>query len=369
MRIVIKTNPSFTVPQTAAGIYVHELVSRWILQDSVSEFTCITDGDPVAGNGLCSRTLAVTPAIKGEISARFWYDVKLPGVLKKEKTGLFIGAESYGSLTAGTRQLLLVPHLAFLQQRKMFLPHEKIAWLGKMVRKATHVVVPSAFAKAQLEKHTQLPADKITVLHAAAGPHYEPVSWAQREQTKVTYAGACEYFLCYGTLYQYRNIGLLLKAFSVFKKWQKSNMKLVIVGDTPGKYAAELDMLDTYKYRSDVEMLDPQNTQTMAQLVAGAYAVVHPSSYEDIGMQALEAMASGVPVIAADAGAIPELCGDAALYAPAGDVEALGQQMIKVYKDESLREQAIEKGKQRATQYSWNNQAAQLAALAARLHG
>lgn len=333
-------------------------------QSAGHEFIQVTDAEPDPAFSFNLRTLAMKPVITGEITARRWYDWRLPGVLRKEKADLFVAAESYASLRTNIRQLLIVPYLAFLQEKKQVSRAEKIAFFKPMLRKAATVVVPSAFSKAQLVKHTGLPEQKIQVIPAAAGSLYVPVSWAQREQTKVAHAGACEYFLCYGTLYAYRQIGTLLKAFSVFKRWQKSNMKLLIVGETPEKFPPELAILDTYKYRGDVELLDPQTPQTMAQLVAAAYAVVQPSGYEDIGMQALEAMACDVPVIAADSGAIPEICGDAALYAPAGDVDALGQLLIKLYKDEALRSNLIEKGKQRLALYNPDAHAAQLQALA-----
>lgn len=361
MRIAIKTPSVQPALQTAAAIYVHELVHHWLLQHQ-ENVTCFTDGTqraaPVAG----VHTIAIDPAITNGLKARFWYDVKLPPVLKKEKAGLFIGTENYISLTARTPQLLLAPQLAFLQQPAAFAGAEKTAFFRKMLRKAAHIVVPSVFAQTQLVQQG-LPAQKISVIAAAAGPSFTPASWAQREQTKVAYAGACEYFLCYGTMYTYRNIGLLLRAFSVFKKWQKSNMKLLLVGDVPARYAEELDKMDSYKFRDDVELLPTQLPQVMAQLVAAAYAVVLPSSYEDMGLQALEALACEVPVLATHTGAVPELCGEAALYATPGNVDELGQFMIQLYKDEALRNTLIEKGKQRSALFGWHQAAAQLEAI------
>ena len=108
--------------------------------------------------------------------------------------------------------------------------------------------------------------------------------------------------------------------------------------------------------RRTVRACGSSTTSTPAQLGvlhAGAAALVHPALYEGFGLPPLEAMRAGTPVIAARAGGVEEVCGDAALLVPAGDVEGFAQAMSSVAGSPELREQLAARGRERATGFSW----------------
>jgi glycosyltransferase involved in cell wall biosynthesis len=94
-------------------------------------------------------------------------------------------------------------------------------------------------------------------------------------------------------------------------------------------------------------------------LYAGASAFVLPSWHEGFGLTCLEAMACGVPVVAANAGALPETCGEAARYADPGDPEAIATQVLQAVGDQELRA----KGPQRASSFTWERTTRELHAL------
>ncbi|MEN3283275.1 MAG: hypothetical protein V7607_4415 [Solirubrobacteraceae bacterium] len=94
-------------------------------------------------------------------------------------------------------------------------------------------------------------------------------------------------------------------------------------------------------------------------LYCGAEAFVLPSWHEGFGLTCLEAMACGVPVVAAHAGALPETCGDAARYADPFDPEDIGTQVEAAIGDEALRQA----GPRRASAYSWDRTVRELDAL------
>jgi glycosyltransferase involved in cell wall biosynthesis len=90
-------------------------------------------------------------------------------------------------------------------------------------------------------------------------------------------------------------------------------------------------------------------------LLAGAAVFVYPSRYEGFGLPPLEAMASGVPVVATAAGSLPEVLGDAALLVPAGQPAALAAAIDRVLTDDALRGRLIEAGRRRVAAFSWRS--------------
>jgi glycosyltransferase involved in cell wall biosynthesis len=97
-------------------------------------------------------------------------------------------------------------------------------------------------------------------------------------------------------------------------------------------------------------------------LYAGARAFVLPSRYEGFGLTCLEAMACGVPVVAADRAALPETCAGAALLVDPDDAHAVAAALQRAVGDQALRARLRAAGLRRAAQLSWERTAQRVAA-------
>ena len=92
-----------------------------------------------------------------------------------------------------------------------------------------------------------------------------------------------------------------------------------------------------------------------------ALCLAFPSVYEGFGLPPLEAMASGCPAVVSRAGAMPEVCGDAALYCPPGDADTLAAHIASVAADDALRRSLVDRGRARARRFTWRQTALALA--------
>ena len=112
-------------------------------------------------------------------------------------------------------------------------------------------------------------------------------------------------------------------------------------------------------------MLGYVSDADLPAVVSAATCFCYPSFYEGFGLPPLEAMWCGCPVIASRAGAVPDVCGDAALWFDAEAPTQLSDQLARLLDEPGLRETLITRGRERAAGYSWDRAARALIGLAA----
>jgi len=347
------------------GHYVKETFSRIVKAHPEHEFIFVFDR-PFSKEfnfGPNVISIVVPPAARHPLAFKYWYDVKAPAALHSYKPDVWVQPYGFCSLTTKIPQVLIVHDLAFLHFPQFISWHQRWYYkrfTKKFLQKAKTVVTVSAFTKADIIQQYHLPEQKISVISGAAKEIFEPLSWQYKDEIKAGYADGREYFLFTGGIHPRKNLMNLLKAFSLFKKWQHSNMKLLVAGRLAWQYDEILQKLKTYKYRDDVAMLGYLSEEQLAKVTASAYALLYPSFFEGFGLPIIEAMQCEVPVITSNTGSMPEVGGDAALYADPSDPDAIAKQMLDLYKNESLRETLIQAGKIQAAKFSWNKTAEQL---------
>jgi glycosyltransferase involved in cell wall biosynthesis len=156
-----------------------------------------------------------------------------------------------------------------------------------------------------------------------------------------------KYILSVSTIEPRKNFPVLFRAWQKIKK-PFAPMVLVIVGGGKPHFRKVFPEND-----EDVIFLGRVPDEHLPSLYAGASAFIYPSVYEGFGLPILEAMACGVPVIASNCTAIPEVVGPAGILVDPVDADGLAEAIKKLLSDRTLRDQMAMLGKRRAASYSW----------------
>jgi glycosyltransferase involved in cell wall biosynthesis len=303
----------------------------------------------------------VNPPVRHPLFWKWWYDVQIPRVLKKIKADVFLAPGGVCSLRTPVPQCLVVHDLHFLQQPQQFTPVR--LWFYKrytarFLKKATGVATVFSFLKNQLVTRYAIPEAKIRVVGQGLKDHFQPTTLEAQALVKEEYTDGKEFFIYIGTIHPLHKLVNLLKAFSIFKKRQKSSMKLVLAGKIDWEKDGFSALLKTYKYRDDVVVTGYlEEDKTVARLIAAAYALVYPSPPENSGMTVLEAMRCGVPILIPKDTVMQEISGGAALYFDEDNVSEMAEQLMRIYKDEALRASLIERGAEHTQHYTWQQTA------------
>jgi len=360
MKIVVDTRLLQKDSQEGYGYFLCEVLKRIVKKYSDHEFIFVFDRSYDAKFLFNKNVTAVItgPGANNPLLWKLWYDVKIPGLLRKHNADIFVSTDGICSLTTKTPQCVVVHDLSFLYYPSFIKMTELFfykRYFKKILQKANSIIAVSEYIKAVISDQHVVKEEKVIVVHGAAKEIFYPLKENEKEEIKNKYTGGKNYFIYAGDIHPQKNLINLLKAFSGFKKRQKSNWKLVLTGKLDKNYKGFGESIKTYKYRDEVVILTRQlEEKEKAGLIGSAYAFIYPSLKEGFGLAVLEAMNCHIPVLTSPHSAMQEIARDAALYADPTDHKDIADKMMLLYKDESLRNILIEKGKQIAAQYSWD---------------
>lgn len=362
--MVIAVNTRFLLDDYLEGYghFIYETFSRITQQHPEHEFLFIFDRPFTKKfvTGKNTRAVVTGPPARHPLLWKIWYDIKVPAMLRKYKADVFVSGDGFCSLRTKLPQCLVVHDLAFLHYpsfiKKTHLLFYK-RYLPKFLNKAAAIATVSEFSKKDIIEQYKIAAGKIDVVYNGVKQVFQPVSEEDKAATKNKYTEGKEYFVYAGAVHPRKNLVTLLKAFSVFKKRQRTNMKLILAGRLAWKYESFEKDLRSYKYRDDVVMTGYVEENELVKIIGAAYGMVYPSLFEGFGVPVLEAMRCEVPVITSANSAMQEIAGDAALYADVTSPADIANQLMLLYKDEKLRKELIQKGRIIAREYTWDQTA------------
>jgi glycosyltransferase involved in cell wall biosynthesis len=217
------------------------------------------------------------------------------------------------------------------------------ALAAEHARRADAVVVVSSFTAGEVERHFGVPRERIAIC-PGGGPDWTPRTPAPKQG----------YVLFFGTLEARKNVGGLLDAFErLIARGGASVPELVLAGGATEAAAPWLDRIGRRPLAGRVRHVGYVEPDAKRALYDGARLLVQPSFEEGFGLTVLEAMTAGLPVVAANRGALPEVLGGAGLLVNPEDPDDVAHAIDTLLTDAGQADRCAARGVERARAFTW----------------
>jgi len=355
LRVGVDIRP-FYEPLTGIGWYLYHLLHEIAKRDDVELFLF---GD--------ARITDLGPTLKADVPANAhvcWFDLRGRGKISRGQRAataaayvlwmalidcdVMFGANYFLPRLLGAiarRRVITIHDLTYkrfpdLLQKETL--HNLEAHMPREIAAADAIICVSESTREDLLRYYQLDSRRAVAIHSGVT--------IAAEGGGTTLSLPKRYILFVSTIEPRKNLRVLLDAFERLKARDSYDGDLVVVGRVGWKSE---DLVPRLRGRG-VHHLDYLPPSELTSVYSNAEIFVLPSIYEGFGFPLLEAMAVGVPSIAARSSSLPEIGGDAALYFDPADSRALEKQIERLANDPALRQELIAQGKKRAAGFRWD---------------
>lgn len=233
--------------------------------------------------------------------------------------------------------------------------------LSKALMSSARIITPSQWVKKRILEEFSVNPTKIVVCYEAADENLSDLAPDNKTISRVLakYQVLGQRYLIYvGNIYPHKNITRFLQAYKKLVQNSRFADLKIIIGCPR----------DIFWQRLDREIIDLNLSQTvvtpgyiptddLAILLRKAQAYIFPSLSEGFGLPGLDAMQTGLAVVASNTSCLPEIYQQAALYFDPLDVDDMADKISQILTDDSLRGNLIREGHKRVRQFSWRKMA------------
>lgn len=359
VRILVDYRPALR-ERTGVGEYVHELVRACAREaagrgDRVAIFTSSWRDRPAPGLGAELGADVIDRRVPVRVLNYLWHRLGWPPVeLFAGSVDVVHAAHPLLIPARGAAQVVTIHDLFFLtrpggSRAEIRRDYPRLA--APHARKADAVITSTQYGATLVSERLGVDPARIHICSPGA-----PTWRSLGREPNVPREG---YVLFVGTLEPRKNIGVLLDAFELVVQ-RIAHARLVLAGRPTPDAGGWLDRLRRPPLVGRVEHRGYVPIELRESLYAGARVLVLPSLDEGFGLPALEAMSAGVPVVASNRGALPEVLGGAGTLVDATDVGGFARALERLLTDDSCANAAAGAGLRRARDFSWSQSAAHL---------
>jgi len=230
---------------------------------------------------------------------------------------------------------------------------EFIARARACARESDLIITVSQASKKDIVELLDVDPDKVAVTYQSSDLVPLSADEVTRLPNDLSRFGLLpgQYLLCVGAQEPKKNVRRLIEAYLEVG----SPMPLVLAGPRGWMWEQEVGTVLaplSDKARAKLKFTGYIDRNDLRRLYAGACAFLYPSLYEGFGLPALEAMISGCPVVTSNVSALPEVCGEAAVYVDPFDRNSIRAAIEQVSGDPALRNRLVDAGRSRAKVFS-----------------
>lgn len=362
MRIALNTRFLIEGKMEGFGWYTYEICKR--LTENHPEHTFYLffdrafDSKFVFGDNCIP--LVLHPPARHPILFKIWFDFSVTRALKKHKIDLFFSPDGYLSQLTKTPQVNVIHDLNF-EHYPEDLPKVQLNYYKKYFPRfskiAKEIITVSEFSKQDIVTRYNIDPKKVHAIWNGVNPSFVPINEIEKQLIKEQFSEGSDYFLFVGSLHPRKNVHRLIEAFLAFKKESQSATKLLIVGAPLWNKLPDVSEIK----HSEIQFTGRLDLAVLTKVVAAAKALTFIPYFEGFGIPMVEAMKCGTPVIAANTSCLPEVAGEAAMYVNPFSIESIKAGLLQMDIDAKTREALSIKGIDRATKFSWDTAAKEIA--------
>ena len=248
-----------------------------------------------------------------------------------------------------TKLVMTLHDLAFLDFPKQYssIFQKYYAFLvPKNLARAQHIITISDFSKKRIIREYPWTETKISVIHHGVSSFFTP-----SEKLRSNYV------LYVGAMNEIKNFQAVIKIF-LLPEFKIIPLKMILPGvSTFTQDDTVKVLLDKAKQAENIEIIDQVTQDTLKNYYQKAKLFIFPSFHESFGFPPLEAMACGTPVIVSNVTALPEICGDAAVYIDPNNIHDISEKILMTLKNDMLLQKLSSKGLSHVKRFTWETAA------------
>lgn len=350
MRIAIDGRPLIW-PASGVARYTAQLIEALAEIDSQNSYYLLAQRpiENLPGPNFVAAPIAVRP----------WLQLAVPWQLARLDIDLFHGTNFMAPIMSAAPSVITIHDLSLLLFPQWHTWRNRVLTGLQMrlsVQRAARIIADSEHTRRDLNGLLGIPAERIEVIYLGVNETFQPLQdQAALETVRHKYGLPADVILYVGTLEPRKGLDTLIAAYGGLAADVPHD--LVIAGKRGWYTEGLFRQVEALGLGRRVHFTDYIADEDLPGLYNLAHLFVYPSRYEGFGLPALEAMACGLPVVCTNAASLPEVVGDAALFVPPNDVEALAAAVRRVLDDGVLRAEMRARGLKRASRFTWEETA------------